>query len=99
PVVGPRLGQEQLEVDEALVAAPGHGEVDGDDAVVDLAGAAEVLALHAGGLVALLEAAGLVDDADGAGALGVCGAGELLAGVFAEAVADQAEVPGVVLEE
>jgi hypothetical protein len=48
PVIGPPLGQEQLGVDEGLVAPLGDAEVDGDDAVLDLAQAAEVLALDAG---------------------------------------------------
>ena len=42
-------------VEEGLEAALGQGEVDGDEAVVDLADAAEVLPLHAGGHVALLD--------------------------------------------
>src|SRR4051794_37043271 len=44
--------------------------MDGDDAVADLADAAEVLALDTGGLVALLEGAGLVDDPHGAERVG-----------------------------
>lgn len=50
-VLVPRLGQVQVAVQQRLDAAPGDADVDGDDAVIDLADAAEVLALHAGRLV------------------------------------------------
>src|SRR5262249_5099836 len=92
PVVGPLLGQEQLGVDEGLVAPASDAEVDGDDAVRDLADAAQILLLHAGGLVALFECAGLVDDADGAEGLGVGSGTELLDGVGGESVSDQGEI-------
>ena len=59
-------GQEQVGIDQGLEAAAGDAEVDGDDAVLLLADLAAPLALHAGSLGALLDGAGLVDDADGA---------------------------------
>ncbi len=69
-VVVPRLGQVQVGVQQGLEAAFGDADVDGDDAVIDLADAAQVLPLHAGRLVAPLAATGLVDDADRAQRVG-----------------------------
>ena len=60
------LGQEQVGVEHGREVAAAAGEVDGDDAVVDLAASPAVLPLHAGGLVPLLGRAGLVDPADDA---------------------------------
>ena len=48
-----------------MEAVAGIGQVDGDDAVLGLSDAATPLALDARGLVALLDVAGLVEDADG----------------------------------
>src|SRR5262249_2854704 len=64
----PLLGQVQLAVQQAVEVAGGVAEVDGDDAVVHLAGGAAVLPLNAGGLVPLLGATGVVEGADGVGA-------------------------------
>src|SRR5262249_33281012 len=58
PVGGPRLGQVQVAVEQAVEIQGSVAEVDGDDAVVDLAAGPAVLPLDAGGLVALLGAAG-----------------------------------------
>jgi hypothetical protein len=66
----PGLGQEQVGVEEGLVAAAGEAGVDGDDAVLDLAGLAAVLPLDARGVGAVLDGAGLVVQADGAEAVG-----------------------------
>src|SRR5262249_5928428 len=66
----PGLGQEQGGVDQGLVVPPGDGQVDGDDAVLGLAGLAAPLPLDAGGLGPLLDGAGLVDDADGTQVVG-----------------------------
>src|SRR5262249_24856289 len=60
PVGGPRLGQVQVAVEQAVEIQGSVAEVDGDDAVVDLAAGPAVLPLDAGGLVALLGAAGVV---------------------------------------
>ncbi len=66
----PRPGQVQAGVQQRPEQTAGDADMDGDDAVGDLADATQVLPLHARGLVALLEAAGLVDDADGAQRVG-----------------------------
>jgi hypothetical protein len=58
-------------------AVAGVGEVDRDDAVLGLADRTAPLPLHAGGLVPLLDVAGLVEDRDGVGA-GVLVADDLL---------------------
>src|SRR5262249_35352400 len=63
-VTVPGLGQEQVGVEEGLVAAAGQAGVDGDDAVLELAGLAAVLPLHAGAVRALLLGGCLVDDPD-----------------------------------
>src|SRR5262249_16683721 len=68
-------------------------EVDGDDAVVHLAGGAAVLALDAGGLVPLLGAAAVVEDTDAVVA-GVVAGDELL-----QPVAQAVVVPAVGAEE
>src|SRR5262249_21883076 len=94
----PRPGQEQGAVHQGLVAAAGDGQVDGDDAVLDLAQLAAVLPVHAGGLAALLPGAGLIDAADGAEVI----AGRVAQGggdVLLEDVAGPPPGPGVVLEE
>src|SRR5262249_26702242 len=54
-VLIPGLGQEEVGIDQGLVAAAGDPEVDGDDAVLLLADLTTVLALHAGGVAALLD--------------------------------------------
>src|SRR5207245_2224810 len=66
----PRRGQVQRAVEQRLEAAAGDGQMDGDDPVVDLADAAEILSLDARRLCTLLDGAGLVEDADGAQAGG-----------------------------
>src|SRR5579884_2896668 len=68
-VFGPILREEQFGIDQGLVAALADAEVHGDDAVVELADTAEVLALDAGGLVAGLQGRGLVDQTDVAQAI------------------------------
>src|SRR5262249_5695033 len=98
PVPRPAPGQVEVGVDQTLVAALADAEVDGYDAVVDLADAAEVLPVHAGGPGALLEHAGLVDDPDGA-QLVAGQATQHPGGVALELVADGGEVPEVVREE
>jgi hypothetical protein len=67
--------------------------VDRDDAVLGLADRAAPLPLHAGGLVPLLDVAGLVEDGDGVGA------GALVADDLLEAVAGLVMVPGVLAKE
>src|SRR3989440_8898567 len=99
PAVGPGLGQEQVGVDQALVTAAADAEVDGDDAVIDLADTAEVLPLHARGLGALFQGAGLVDQPDGAQLIGRVDGGEPLGGVLLLQLPDAVAVPVVVLEE
>src|SRR5262249_11519117 len=97
-VLVPVPGQEQVGVDERLVAALGNAEVDSDDAVLLLAGLAAPLALHARGVLALLDRSGLVDDADGPQVL----CGQTVQGVGDVALQDVAgplEGPEVVLEE
>jgi hypothetical protein len=69
-VLVPAFGQEQVGIDQGLVAFASNGEVDGNDAVLFLAHFAAILTLHAGGLLALLDMAALVDNADGARAIG-----------------------------
>ena len=96
-VVVPGLGQEQVGIDQGLVAATGDAQVDGDDAVVDLAQLAAVLPLHAGGLGALLARAGLIDDADGAQL--VVGQGVRVGRRGVAGWCGPAVVPGVVVQE
>src|SRR5262249_60725009 len=86
-VVGPILGQVQLAVEQAVELADGIGQVDGDDAVVGLAAGVAPLPLHAGRLVALLGAGGVVDDRDRPAA-GVLAGDQLL-----EPVAELGVVP------
>jgi hypothetical protein len=70
----------------------------GDDALVNLADAAEVLPLYARGFVPLLDGTGLVDEPDGAEA--VVGQGGQQGGRMAlEFVAGARAVPVVILEE
>ena len=76
-VVGPGLRQVQFAVEQAVEAVAGVGEVDRDDAVLLLADGAAPLPLHAGGLVPLLDVAGLVEDPDRVGP-GVLVADDLL---------------------
>jgi hypothetical protein len=64
-VVGPGLRQVEFAVEQAVESIPGVGQVDGDDAVLLLADGPTPLALDAGGLVPLLDVAGLVEDPDG----------------------------------
>ncbi len=92
-VVGPRLRQVQLAVEQGVEAVAGVGEVDRDDAVLLLAGGSAPLPLHAGGLVPLLDVAGLVDDPDGAGA------GVLVADGLPDPVARPVFIPLVPAEE
>ena len=61
-IVGPALGQIQLEVDGDVLLRRRDRQADADLAVRDLAGRAGVLALHADRVLALLEKAGVVDD-------------------------------------
>ena len=89
----PRPGQVQVGIEQGLEAALGHPDGHRHDAVGDLAHAAQVLPLHAGGLVPLLETAGLVDDADGAQRVGRQRA-EVLGQAPLEAVAGLAVAPG-----
>src|SRR5262249_12067280 len=81
----PLAGQVQLAVQQAVGVAGGVAEVDGDDAVVHLAGSAAVLALDARGLVPLLGAAAVVEGAD-AVLRGVVAGDELLKAVAQPAV-------------
>ena len=62
--LAPRFGQEEFAVQQAMEGAIGQRQVDGDDAIVNLAGGPAVLVLNSGGLVPLLGATGLVEDAD-----------------------------------
>ena len=68
-------------------------------AVVHLAQAAEVLPLHAGGLGTALGGAGLVDQPDGAQAVGVRQGRQQGRGMALEPIADGGEVPGMVAQE
>src|SRR5262249_53566321 len=92
-VGAPLPRQVQVAVEQAVEVAGGVAEVDGDDAVVHLAGGAAVLALDAGGLVPLLGAAAVVEDTDAVVA-GVVAGDELL-----QPVAQPAVVPAVGAEE
>jgi hypothetical protein len=60
PVSGPALGQVQLPIDQGMPAGAGVGQEHPDLAVLDPPGRARVLALHPGGLAALLEEPGLI---------------------------------------
>src|SRR5207302_10960479 len=93
-VLVPGFGQEQLGVDQRLVAALGDAEVDGDDAVLLLATLAAPLALHARGLGPLLGSAGLVDQAHGAQAI-ADDLGEGRGDMLDQGIAGQAVAPGV----
>src|SRR5262249_13600042 len=66
PVLGPRLRQKQLGINQALVRATRYTQMDRDDTVVGLARSAAPLALHAGRFRSLLGGATFVHDADGA---------------------------------
>jgi hypothetical protein len=89
----PGFGQVQLTVDQGVEAVAGVGEMDRDEAVLLLADGAAPLALDAGGLVALLDVAGLVEDGDRVGP------GVLIADDLLEAVACPVVVPVVLAEE
>src|SRR5262249_26398187 len=67
-VLAPHFGQEEFAIQQTVERPVGQGQVNRDDAVVDLAGGAAILALDARGLVTLLRASRLVEDADDAGA-------------------------------
>src|SRR6185369_7739942 len=97
-VRGPVFGQEQRGIEQGLVQPAADAEVDGDDAVLDLADTAEVLTLHAGGLGTLFDGAGFVDEPDAAQVVGRQ-ARQQGGGVAVELVTDGGEVPDVVLEE
>ena len=68
-VVAPFLRQEEIGVEQRLERPLRDADVHGDDAVLHLAFAAQILPLDAGRLVAPLAAACLVDHADGADAI------------------------------
>src|SRR6202162_1389585 len=97
-VIGPLLRQEQLGIEQRLVAALADAEVDGDDAIVDLADTAEVLALYAGGLVAGLHGRGLIDQPDVAQAI-VGQGGQFVGDVLLQSVAELGVLPLVVAQE
>src|SRR5690606_27458943 len=61
-VFGPGLGQVEFEVEGKLLGGGRGAQADADLTVGDLAGRAGVLPLHADGVLALLEKAGVVDD-------------------------------------
>src|SRR5512143_2552253 len=92
-VLRPALGRVHLAVEQAVEAVAGVAQVDGDDAVLLLADGAAVLPLHAGGLVPLLDVAGLVEDAYGVRT------GVLVADDDLEFVTQQVVVPAVLAEE
>src|SRR5262249_42565934 len=81
-----------------LVTTLADTEVDGDNAVLDLADTAEVLPLHARRLGALLDGTGLVDQADDSQTV-VGHPRQLLDDLLLAEVADVAGVPVVILEE
>ena len=87
------FGQVQLAVEQGVEAVAGVGEVDRDDAVLLLAGGAAPLPLDAGGLVPLLDVAGLVDDRDGVGT------GVLVADDVLDLVTRPVVIPAVLAEE
>ena len=97
-IFGPTLRQEQIGVDQGLVRTFADAEVDRDDTIVDLADAAEVLPLHAGGFASLLDHAGFVDEAHRAETI-VGKPDEQLGGMPLEEVANGGAVPVVVTEE
>jgi hypothetical protein len=76
-----------------MEAVAGVGQVDRDDAILGLAHRPAPLPLDAGGLVPLLDVAGLVEDADGVGP------GVLVADDVLEAVSCPVVVPAVLAEE
>src|SRR5262249_27238012 len=99
PVGRPLLRQEQVKVDQGLVAAASNAQVNADQTILDLAQAATPLPLHAGGFVSLLGGGRLVNDADGAQVVGVIDPGQAGDDVALQPFADGLEGPGVVLEE
>jgi hypothetical protein len=60
--VRPRFWHVELEIDREMLLWRGKCETDANLAVRNLACGASVLALHADGVLALLEKAGVVDD-------------------------------------
>ena len=92
-ILRPTLRQVQRAVEQAGEAVTGGAPVDGDGAVLLLADGAAPLTLHAGGLVSLLDVAGLVEDADRVWR------GGLVADDLLEAVANEVVVPVVLAEE
>src|SRR6185369_12122752 len=86
-VLGPVLRQEQLGIDQRLVRAFADPEVDGNDAIVDLADTAEVLALHTGSLGAGLDGRSLINQPDVAQAI-VGQEGQLVGNVVLQLSAD-----------
>jgi len=99
PVSGPRLGQKDVRVNQGLVLPLAHGQVNGDDAILDLAQAATPLPLHARGVSPFLDVAGLVDDADAAQASAIGQHGQQASDVALEFVTGRRLVPDVGLEE
>jgi hypothetical protein len=97
-VGSPLLGQKQLGVEKSLVASLTDAEVDGDDAVGDLADTTEVLTLHTRGLGTRLEGGGLIDEANRAKVIGGQG-GQDIGDMTLQLFADLGEIPKVVLEK
>jgi hypothetical protein len=99
PVVGPTLRQEQVGVQQGVVAAAANAQMHRHDAVVHLAQAAEVLPLDAGRPGAALGGTGFVDQPDTAQVVGRGPGGEQGGGVALQVVAERRPVPGMVAQE
>lgn len=97
-VGGPFLGQKQFGIQEGFVAALADTEMDGNDAVGDLADATEVLPLDAWGLGARLEGGGFIDEANGAEVV-VGQGGQEVSAMALQLAADLCELPEVVTQE
>ena len=91
-------GRNRSASNEGLVATAGDAEVDGDDAVFLLADLAAPLALDARGVGALLDGAGLIDEAHGAQVVGGP-AGQVMGDVLLQQVAGLCKRPDMVAEE
>ena len=63
-ILRPHLGHIQIRVEQSLKGSLRHAHMHRHDAVVDLPHTSQILPLHAGGLGALLDDAGLVNEAD-----------------------------------